>query len=182
MNETAERKTVTVEIDAKKYMPDLIWVLKACSTDDYLPLLQNLYVDDDCFVCTDGRRMHICSDIESLPDGLAKGAYKVTVSKNMIVFVPYDTEFPAYKKVIPDAKDNKINLCLSNNDKKASDRHSPLSVAMCRIVVEVLKGQYGIQFNYVKDLDGYDWKVAADNTTLKAQSGALTAVMSGLRI
>jgi len=96
-----ERKTVTLQINVKKLMPNLLWVLSARSKEESRYILNYLNIDKNGFCCTDGRRLHLCNDVTCLPNGLDHGLYQVNICKDIIMFIPQEGQFPTYESVIP---------------------------------------------------------------------------------
>ena len=95
--QTKTRQTVTLNIDAKKLMPDLLWALKARSTDANRYTLNYINIDENGIIATDGRRLHIAglyANKKFLPNGLEYGLYQVNVCKDIIVFIPQEGTFP----------------------------------------------------------------------------------------
>ena len=87
------RKTVTLNINIKKYLPSLVWVLRARSTDNSRHVLKHLNIDDNGYCCTDGRRLHLCKDKSTLPAGLTNGLYDVIIAKDMIYLIRQRASF-----------------------------------------------------------------------------------------
>lgn len=174
-----ERKTVKLESDLKKFMPNLLWVLKARSTDDNRYLLNFLNIDDNGFCCTDGRRLHLCKDKESLPNGLENGLYQVNICKNVIMFIPKEGYFPKYMEVIPQYEGEGINVNLEVS--KHDSRETRLSIALTKIVRLMTKDSLNME--YLKDLLGYTWTVnQKEDKAIKFVSGDNLAIVMPLRM
>lgn len=128
MENTQSRKTVTINLNIKKFMPNILWVLKARSTDKNRYQLNCLNIDDTGYCCTDGKRLHLCKDKSNLPFGIENGLYNVIVAKDLIIFNPEDGNFPDYKNIIPVGLENKMDIDLYNK----KDNHE-FSAALIKI-------------------------------------------------
>lgn len=146
------RKTVTLNLNAKKFLPNLLWVLKARSTDKNRYQLNYLNIDDMGYCCTDGRRLHLCKDKESLPNGLENGLYEVVIAKDLIVFQPQEGPFPEYQQIIPVDSDKKINMNIQNDS-------GELSVCLAKLTVKMFDGLNTVNIDFLKDLAGYTWDI-----------------------
>lgn len=171
-----ERKTITLNLNVKRYLSELIWVLKARSKDDSRYILNYMNIDDTGFCCTDGRRLHFSSNKACLPTGLENGLYDVIIARDLVIFNPKDGDFPNYKQIIPDYKIEGIKI-------KMQPLNSEISVALARITVEILKGLNTINFDYLKDLGDYEWQVTGEESkAVKFVSGNLLAIIMPLKM
>lgn len=176
------RKTITLSINVKKFMPNLEWVLRAKSTDDNRDVLKYLNIDDKGFSCTDGRRLHLCSDVTCLPNGLEHGLYQVNICKDVIIFIPKEGTFPDYKAVMFESDTEPLVINLDFNKHDVSDKSARFSTSIVKIS-KILNGESTINIDYLKDLTGYHWKVQGkDNNKMKFVSGINTAIVMGLRM
>jgi hypothetical protein len=155
------RKTVTLNINIKKYLPALVWVLRARSTDNNRYVLKNLNIDDNGYCCTDGRRLHLCRDKSTLPAGLANGLYDVIIAKDMLIFNPAEGQFPDYIKVIIEDGPEKIMINLEKPD------NTRLSATLANITIKILKSLNTINIDFIKDMAGYIWEVSGGASTIK---------------
>ena len=179
-----KRETVVIECNAKKIMPDLIWLLKARSVANDRPTLQYLNIDDTGACCTDGRRLHLLKDKSRLP-ALANGLYAVSVLKDRVIFEPKEGEFPNYQQVIPSYSADsaiKIDLDVSKHD----DINVRLSCSLITIAVKVMNIG-GINIAFLKDLLGYTWQVSGAEVEAASKpvfftSGSLLAVLMPIRL
>ena len=172
-----ERKTVTLNINIKKYLPALVWVLRARSTDDNRHVLKHLNIDDNGYCCTDGRRLHLCKDKSTLPAGLTNGLYDVIIAKDMIIFNPAEGQFPDYMKIISESSGTeKILVNLEKPDSVI------LSCALAKITTKVLKGLNTINIDFIKDMAGYVWEVSAPSATnMKFEYKDLVGIVMSLK-
>ena len=179
------RKTITLSINVKKFMSNILWVLKAKSDDDNRDVLKYLNIDNNGFYCTDGRRLHLCSDLSCLPTGLENGLYQVNICKDVIVFIPKGGEFPKYMDVIPsyDIEGIKIDLAFSKYDK--DNESARYSTSLIKIA-GLMNYQSGINIDYLKDLRGYVWTVQGKSEKtprpIKFTAGICTAIIMPLRM
>ena len=176
------RKTVTLSINVKKFMPNLLWVLSARSTDDNRDVLKYLNIDNNGFCCTDGRRLHLCSDVMCLPNGLEHGLYQVNICKDVIVFIPKDGTFPDYKAVIFEPETEPITLNFDFTKYDVSEKSVRYSTSIVKIS-QILNGESTVNIDFLKDMAGFCWKVyGKDNNKVKFVAGINTAIMMGLRM
>lgn len=173
-----ERKTVTLNLNAKKFLPSLLWVLKAKSTDKNRYMLQYLNIDDMGYCCTDGRRLHLCKDKANLPQGLENGLYEVIVTKDIIIFQPQEGTFPDYKAILPPDSDTKISMNIQASMLE-------LSVCLADITLKILNGLNTVNIEFLKDLAGYTWdihQVPAEGKAIKFTNNELLAIVMPLRL
>ncbi len=170
------RQTIAINLNAKKLLPNLLWVLKAKSTDANRYVLKYLNIDDMGYCCTDGRRLHLCKDKTNLPQGLENGLYEVAVTKDLIIFNPQEGHFPEYKKFIQENKEekHKLNLYKPTN--------ADLSIAIAEIVIKFSKC---INIDFLKDMSGYAWSVSGETEPekpLQLNNEELLAIIMPLRM
>lgn len=82
----------------------IYFVLQARSTDDIKEVFTFLYVDDENIVCTDSKRLHLCSRKDDFLSDMEKGLYaveKCTTKEITLIKVEQEFCFPNYKQVIP---------------------------------------------------------------------------------
>jgi len=171
-----ERKTITLNLNAKKYLTELLWVLKARSTDKNRENLKYLNIDDTGYCCADGRRLHFSSNRKNLPNGLENGLYNVIISKDLVIFQPEEGNFPDYKGIIP--KDNEAPLKLMIDNDSAS-----ISCALSKISCKVLNGENSINYDYLKDLADNSWNVhGTPGQAIKFITPGLLAIVMPLRL
>lgn len=173
-----ERKTITLNLNVKKILPDLLWVLKARSNDANRYVLKYLNIDDTGYCCTDSRRVHFCKSKENLPQGLENGLYDVIIAKDIIIFNPAEGTFPDYKSVIPADSEKvlKVHLLKPNM--------ADLSIAIINIAIKTQESKAGVNIEFVKDLSGYSWDVMGngEGKPIKCISDNLLAILMPLRI
>ena len=150
---TTQRQTVTLSINVKKFMPNLLWVLSARSTDDNRDVLKYLNIDNNGFCCTDGRRLHLCSDVTCLPNGLEHGLYQVNICKDVIVFIPKDGTFPDYKAVIFEPETEPITLNFDFTKHDVGEKSSRYSTSIVKIS-QILNGESTVNIDFLKDMAG----------------------------
>lgn len=175
------RVAIKLDIDAKKFMPDIIWVLKARSDDKTRGVLSYLNVDDNGFCCSDGRRLHLCQDKKRLHNSVTNGIWEVIISKDLIVFNPKEGQFPDYSRIIPEYVGIKgIIIDLDIHDKKYTSEK--LSSSLCRIH-KIQDSYVCINIDYLKDMIGYCWTVQAKNKkAIKLVSGKCIGLIMPLSI
>ncbi len=81
------------------------FVLQAQSKEDIKEVFTLLYVDDENLVCTDSKRLHLCSK-KDIFDDMEKGFYSIEkCNTKEITLIKIEEEkepiFPIYKQVIP---------------------------------------------------------------------------------
>lgn len=170
------RQTITLNLNAKKYLTDLLWVLKARSTDKNREPLKCLNIDDTGYACTDGRRLHFVSNRDGLPAGLENGLYDVIVAKDLIIFQPIEGTFPDYKSIIPKDNENPLKVYIDNDNQS-------ISCALTRISCKVLNGENSINYDYLKDLTGENWLIHGEPTkAIKFVTPGKLAIVMPLRL
>lgn len=86
---------------------ELKWVISARSKTGIKPVMQNMFVDEQNFVCTDSMRLHIFESEANFKEAFnfENGLYEIVSEKRgEITFnkLPEDFgQFPNYKQVIP---------------------------------------------------------------------------------
>lgn len=85
---------------------ELKWTLQARSADKIKPIFSALFVDEDNFICTDSRRLHIFTSQEfKETNNFENGLYEVISGKGKeLIFekLPEDFgQFPNWKQVMP---------------------------------------------------------------------------------
>lgn len=174
--ENITRKTITLNLNAKKYLPELLWVLKARSKDKNREPLKYLNIDDSGYACTDGRRLHFSSNRAGLPAGLENGLYDVIVAKDLIIFNPQEGIFPEYKTIIPKNIETPLELYI-NDDSQS------ISCALTSISCRVLQGLNSINYDYLKDLAGEKWIIhGSPGMAIKFIAPGRLAVVMPLRL
>ena len=172
--ETIPRKTIILNLNPKKYLTELLWVLKARSTDKSREQLKYLNIDDTGYCCTDGRRLHFSSNRKNLPGGLENGLYEVIIAKDLIIFQPQEGTFPDYKVIIP--KDSEAPLKLNINVDSVS-----ISCALTEISCKILNGENSINYDYLKDLTNNSWMVhGAPGAAVKFVAHGILAIVMPL--
>lgn len=170
------RQTITLNLNPKKYLTELLWVLKARSTDKKREQLKYLNVDDTGYACTDGRRLHFNNDRAGLPQGIENGLYDVIVAKDLIIFQPQEGTFPDYKNVIP--KDIEKPLKLNIQEDSAS-----ISCALTNISVHILGGKNSVNYEFLKDLTNEDWLIHGEpDKAIKFVARNRIAIVMSLRL
>lgn len=176
MENTKTRQTITLSLNAKKYLKELLWVLKARSADKNRGVLKYINIDDMGYVCTDGRRLHFNSNRDGLPKGLENGLYEVIIAKDLIIFQPQDGQFPDYKSIIP--KDNENPLKLYIEEDSAS-----ISCALTLISNKILNNENSINYDFLKDLTGENWLIHGEPTkAIKFVAPGRLAIVMPLRL
>lgn len=177
------RKSIFInDIKVKKQFKDLLWVLKARSADTIGRItLCYINIDDNGYCCTDGRRLHLHKDKSGLPSGLENGLYDVKVGKDYIAFHPMEGDFPSYMDVIPQYESNPIEIDLVFGKQKNHSMRN--SIALTKIS-GLLENESSINYEYIKDLEGYYWKVQAGDKykPIKFVDGDFLAIVMPLRI
>ena len=175
--ETITRKTITLNLNAKKYLTELLWVLKARSTDKNRKQLKYLNIDDTGYCCTDGCRLHFSSNRKNLPNGLENGLYEVIIANDLIIFQPQEGTFPDYKQVIPKDIEAPLELNIDNNS-------ASISCALTLVSYKILNSEYTINFDYLKDLADNKWTVHGkpDYKGIKFVVPGLMALIMPLRL
>src|SRR3990167_281938 len=169
METIIQRQAVSLNVNVKKYMPMINFVLKARSKDKNRSQLRYLKIDETGFCCTDGRRLHLCTDLSILPNGLSAGLWDVIVSTNNITFIPVDETFPNYKDIIP--VDNTVHLTLNFNDESQS-----LSIAVSKII-KALNNKFTVNYEYLKDICNVNWDI-----TFHKSSGAMKFISNDMLV
>lgn len=150
-----KRQTITISINAKRFYPELIWILKARSTDKGRYALNFLNVDDYGFCATDGHRLHLCKNRDLLPN-VPFGLWDVKILKDSVIFVPVENEtFPAYLNIIPKYETEAIKI---NMDEKTISGQ-----VLSRAFRDIVKSFNNcVNVEYLADLMGYAWIVKGD--------------------
>lgn len=171
-------ETVSMNINVKRFMPQILWVLKARSKDKTRLVLNYMLVDENGITCTDGKRLHRFTNKELLPK-LENGLYNVIVSTNNITFVPIDDmDFPNCQQVIPNY--DAIEALYMPLDCKDNESGIELSRALIGIYK---KFENCINYELLKDLIGENWQVKAKkDNALEFKSGAFYALVMPCRI
>ena len=170
------RETVSLNINTKRLLPQLLWVLKARSKDKTRPALSYMLVDNDGIVCTDGKRMHLFTNKELLPK-LENGLYDVIVTPNNITFLPIESlEFPNYKQVIPNYEGiEPVAIPLNSKD---------ISYLISSAIVNIFKSFVnGVDYEYLKDLSGENWHIRSrKDQAIEFKSGCFYALIMPIRL
>jgi hypothetical protein len=169
--------TISLNIEVKKVMPNLLWVLKARSTDKNRETLKYVLIEEGKFIATDGRRLH--SWAAEIPAGLSDGVYDIIYSKENVTFVAMEGyTFPNYKQVIPDYKMAPAIINLEKSDEE--------TVRITKAVIQIFKltgYKTTTNIKFIKDLLGYTWEVTAQaEKAAKFTCGNLMAIVMPLRL
>ena len=151
-----KRETVVIEQKmVKKLCGNLLWALKAKSNDSSRYVMNNIFVDGDDIVCTDGRRLHIWKGGRLISPLKEEGMYQVIKGGNYFIFNPVDDgDFPNYKKIIPAKKDRQHKYDIVLNSGSASAAVGFLSHFY-------YKGKKSLNYQFMKDLEGFSWIVSS---------------------
>ena len=177
METTTKRETIVLNVNPKKELKDLLWCLKARSTDKTRLVASYMYVNGDNILCTDGKRVHMIIDRQKLSLTISDGLWEVKISKDSIIFIPIDgMQFPDYKSVLPNYNSNTaINLYF---DSKPID----ISIAMYKIYQAFNKG---LNYELLKDLAGIYWYANSnkdkEGSIIEFKSNNLYALMMEIK-
>lgn len=149
------RNVISLNINVKSTMPQLLWVLKARSKDQTRLPLNYMLFDDNGITCTDGARLHQFIDKKLLPK-LENGLYDVIITTKNITFLPIeDMEFPNYQEVLPHYDDvEPLNISLNTKE----DTNYVISSVLIRIY-----RKFGncVNYAFLEDLAKIEWHVKA---------------------
>ena len=174
METIAKRETIRLEVNPKRFMPSILFVLKARSKEKNRQQLSYLNIDDAGFCCTDGKRLHFCNDKNALPKGLANGLYDVIVTSKSIAFIPVDGTFPNYQNVIPGDSENQSALFIENNSISVS-----LGLAL---LSKLLKNKYTVNYEHLIDVIDIRWSVSVnEDKPVKLTNGKMLVLIMPIR-
>ena len=157
METATKRETIVLNLDVKKVLPDVLWVLKARSTDKNRQVLHYMNVDSVGICCTDGKRLHLFKNNELIPT-LQLGLYDVIISKNTIICTPVEGSFPDYQSIMPKYDSAPLRISLNG----------VLSIESSLAIVRIYeKFKTAVNYEYIRDLESGLWDV---NTGTDAKS------------
>jgi len=129
--------------------PDFLgfkWVLKALSTNSFLGI-QNIEIQKDLIVSTDGHRLHVYYTKEKYPPGIFKPL--VRQRYQLILEKVTDVQFPEWENLFPAKKEIEKELRL-----KLINSHGYTEL------VRQMEESITLDFNYFMDLDSYMTKAS----------------------
>ena len=118
--------------------PDLLWVCRAASTDDFRYFMNGIRVEKKkgegfIYICTDGKALHVFQTKVQL---LEPGDYKIIKStkKEIVVSQPHDVHFPTWRRVIPKyTKPSKLQVMSHGSNRIKRRRMTDVSRLLCDI-------------------------------------------------